>query len=117
MLFESVNRFLNIFIFYICLICFRPGSLLGLSESTGGIAEKAVQGRRSETPALKGNLPAVFSLHIPFPARTNGYLGLSQPHSPTFGGKNSSVGNSMRRNSSQGSSEVATHSFSGMQKS
>lgn len=41
----------------------------------------------------------------------------SQPQSPTLGGKNSSVGNSIRRNISQGLSEVVVHSFSGIQKS
>jgi len=44
-----------------------------------------------------------------------------QPSSPfrsvTFGGKNSSVGKSILLNTSQGLSEVLTHSFSGMQKS
>ena len=39
------------------------------------------------------------------------------PRSVAFGGKNSLVGKSMLRNSSQGLSLEATHSFSGMQKS
>ena len=39
------------------------------------------------------------------------------PQSPALGEKNSSVGNSMRRNSSQGLSEELSHSFSGTQKS
>ena len=39
------------------------------------------------------------------------------PRSVALGGKNSLVGKSMLRNSSQGLSLEATHSFSGMQKS
>ena len=40
-----------------------------------------------------------------------------QPQSLAFGGKNSSVGKSILRNSSQGLSPEVTHSLSGMQKS
>lgn len=50
-------------------------------------------------------------------ARYYEILSHPQERSPDFGGKNSSVGNSMRLNSSQGVSPEVTHSFSGIQKS
>ena len=61
--------------------------------------------------------PASF-FSLPFPFWLGAYCHLQgPPKSVDFGGKNSLVGKSMRRKSSQGLSLEATHSFSGTQKS
>ena len=61
--------------------------------------------------------PASF-FSLPLPFWLGAYCHLQgPPKSVDFGGKNSLVGKSMRRKSSQGLSLEATHSFSGTQKS
>ena len=69
-----------------------------------------VRQNRQTSPA------SFFSSPLPFWLGTYCHL-QGPPKSVDFGGKNSLVGKSMRRKSSQGLSLEATHSFSGTQKS
>ena len=76
----------------------------------GPILAKGHAKNRQTSPA------SFFSLPLPFWLGAYCHL-QGPPKSVDFGGKNSLVGKSMRRKSSQGLSLEATHSFSGTQKS
>ena len=76
----------------------------------GPILAKGHAKNRQTSPA------SFFSLPLPFWLGAYCHLQVP-PKSVDFGGKNSLVGKSMRRKSSQGLSLEATHSFSGTQKS
>ena len=78
--------------------------------ATGPILAKGHAKNRQTSPA------SFFSSPLPFWLGAYCHL-QGPPKSVDFGGKNSLVGKSMRRKSSQGLSLEATHSFSGTQKS